>query len=412
MGKLYTLIVRLAGWLIWPGALFSSKLKAWRDGRKQFPTPVPGLNQPVWIHCASLGEFEQARPLLEAIRNELHWPVLLSFFSPSGYLVRKDYPGAEQVIYLPLDTPENARQFFDLFQPRMAIMVKYDLWFNHLRACQTRNIPLLLISAHFSPDYWIFKRWATWFRTILFRFDAIFVQERASQKVLKDKGYFNAFLAGDTRVDRVLHLPEESRQLPVLEEFAGAHPILVAGSTWPKDEILLARIVPGLIREGWKIVLVPHDVGAQHISSILQLLKANNPTLISQFQHGHSTDILVVDQIGMLAYLYRYASVVYIGGGFGAGIHNTLEPMAYGKPVLFGPRYRRFPEAVFLVESGAGAAVQDMESLLGSIQSLSIARTRQEVAGKIEGYLKKHQGATATIIEYIRSAWKTTNSSS
>ncbi|MCB0603118.1 MAG: 3-deoxy-D-manno-octulosonic acid transferase [Saprospiraceae bacterium] len=409
MAILYTLIIRMAGWFILPAALFSSKIKAWREGRKQFPTPVGNLKNPVWIHCASLGEFEQARPVIEAIRSQLQWPVLLSFFSPSGYLVRKDYPGAEQVIYLPLDTPENARKFLASFQPRLAIMVKYDLWFNYLKTCEARDIPLILISAQFPATYWLFKPWARWFRDILFRFDAIFVQDSASLQVLEDQGYHKVYLAGDTRIDRVLHLPAESRKLPALEEFTGAHPILVAGSTWPKDETILGSILPELIREGWKIILVPHDVGEQHLTSIMALLPRVNTNRLSRFEHGKPADVLVVDQIGLLSYLYRYATLVYIGGGFGAGIHNTLEPMAYGKPVLFGPKYRRFPEAVFLAESGAGTSITGPEDLLTVIHRFSSESVRLDAGAKIEQYLQNHRGATPTIIDYIRNTWNKSN---
>ena len=402
MKLLYTCMVYLGGWLTVPISWFSPKIREWRQGRKVFPSPKPDCDRPVWIHCASLGEFEQARPVLEAIREEFQWPILLSFFSPSGYRIRKDYPGADQVIYLPLDTPANARCFISTFRPRLAIMVKYDLWFNHLQACLNENIPLVLISAHFTSGHWLFKRWARPFRQILMAFNRIFVQDESSMRILIEHGFSRVIQAGDTRIDRILQLPDESRALPVLEEFTGPHPVLVAGSTWPKDEGLLLEVMPAWLDQGWKLILVPHDIHPNHIQDLETQWSAHAMQTMSHFNHGQPAQVLLVDQIGLLAYLYRYATLVYIGGGFGAGIHNTLEPMAYGKPVFFGPRYHQFPEASFLIESGSGQVIHQPSDLEHAMHYFKDTPQRAHCREQIAFYLASSQGATEKILAYLR----------
>lgn len=398
---LYQVLMQLVSWCLPLAAPFNRRLKAWLQGRTQ-PVSNKLHGSPVWFHCASLGEFEQARPLIEVIKQRTAKPVLLTFFSPSGYNIRKDYTYADQVEYLPLDTVQNARAWVTLFNPALLVLVKYDFWYNYLQACRQHGIPIVLISGTFRAEHYFFRWYGHSFLQFLRDFDHCFVQDHRSEVLLREAGVSQVTQVGDTRVDRVLHLPNEDRRLILIEEFGGTYPIWIWGSTWPEDESLFYQVAPELLSAGWKIILAPHDISEKHLRAIEQLSPVTL-TRLSQFKHGQMGSAFLVDNIGLLAYLYRYARLVYIGGGFGRNIHNVLEPMAFAVPVIFGPKYHQFREAVYLVETGAGKSVSDPAGLRHAWQVYQDEITYRQAQTDIRHYLTENEGATTRIYTYLAS---------
>jgi len=376
----------------------NAKARLWLEGRKDWRKKIHVDAGVIWVHAASLGEFEQGRPVLEAIHNK--YPdsrIVLTFFSPSGYEVRKNYPVADHIFYLPLDTRQNARDFIAILQPKLAIFIKYEFWYHYLTALYKNNIPVLLISGIFRPDQAFFKFYGGMFRRLLKKFNWLFVQNEASLDLLSGIGVKNASLAGDTRFDRVWDLLEEAPPVPGIKEFIAGRKAVIAGSTWHADEVVLA---------GWWqeradrcLIIAPHEVDESHIQQLLGLFPG--AVRYSSLRPG---SVLIIDNVGILSALYRYAAVTYVGGGFGKeGIHNILEPATYSKPVVFGPVFNKFPEAAGLLALGGAISVdhqfamnREMEALLED-ESLC-ARTGQ-IAGR---YVADNKGATGKILHYIQ----------
>ncbi len=391
-------------------SLFSPKAKQWLKGRKNWKEKLKKHSflsgeKRVWMHCASLGEFEQGRPLIEKIKAaHPNTQIILSFFSPSGYEIRKDYPLADLVCYLPLDTPRNSRAFIDLIQPDLVIYVKYEFWYFFLNSLHQRNIPCILISAIFRPDQHFFKAYGSFFKQMLHFFYHIFVQNLSSMEVLNKAGLKHHSLAGDTRVDRVLQLAKEKKSFPEVQSFIADSPVLVAGSTWPPDESLL---LPFLLKEmptNWKCIIAPHEVGKSHIQKIEQSLSEQSIRHSSLFKEESNQDVrfLIIDNIGMLASLYQYGRIAYIGGGFGSGIHNTLEPITFGLPVVFGPKYKKFEEALSLVKQGGAFPVESYEELKNCFQQLLDEEVYQKASKKARQYILSNQGATEQIFHFLK----------
>lgn len=322
----------------------------------------------VWFHAASLGEFEQARPVLEAYRQRHpDTKVLLTFFSPSGYEVRKNYPLADRVAYLPMDTPRNARRLLDAYRPVAAFFVKYEFWYNYLRELRRRQVPTYLFSAIFRPEQYFFRPHGRWFlKQIRLCYRHIFVQNEESLQLLARHG-INATLAGDTRFDRVHQIAQAAEPDAVAERFLQGHdgPVLVAGSTWPPDEQLLARLRENKEWFPSRIIIAPHEIHEEHLQQIERLFPGSvryssltsSTSLTSPT--SSTSQVLIIDNIGILSKLYRYATVAYIGGGFGVGIHNILEAVTYGKPVVFGPNHHKFQEAHDIIDLGGGMTVDE-----------------------------------------------------
>lgn len=392
-------------------AVFNPKARLWVQGRSGW---APALEQAmhayfppgdtrIWIHCASLGEFEQGRPLMEALRRE--YPrarILLSFFSPSGYEIRKEYPLADHVCYLPVDTRAQAEQFVEIVRPDLAVFVKYEFWLHTLAALFRRGIPTLLVSALFRPEQVFFRWYGKAWMEALRGFRHVFVQDDGSEALLKTNGVLQCTVAGDTRVDRVASLAAEGRRIPLVEAFAGGSPVLIAGSTWPPDEKLLA----GLISEGfpaeWKMLIAPHHISMNSINRLERILEV--PAIrfsTATPETAAAARVLIVDNVGMLAALYRYGKVAYIGGGFGAGIHNTLEPLAFGLPVIFGPKYGKFREAVEMLRDGGASAVRNTDDLRRAFAHFSTQEGRERARRASFRYLEKNKGATAQIMEGV-----------
>lgn len=347
-------------------AFFHPKARLWIEGRKQLwrqlehyqPSP-----QTAWFHCASVGEFEQARPVLETFRKENpDWKIVLTFFSPSGYELRKNYNQADLVCYLPLDTAKNARQFVDIIQPKMAFWVKYEFWYHHLHELKKRNVPVLLFSAIFRPDQIFFKSYGGFYRTILKCFSHLFVQNEESLKLLKSISITNVSLSGDTRFDRVVEIAREAKSFPVVEQFCGEAKVLVGGSVWPEDWKTIAYCINEYVgKHKLKCIIAPHEIDIQQIE------QWSNEVSVKSVRYSQATteavqqaDLLWIDNIGMLASLYRYGHFAFVGGAYKNGLHNIVEAAVWGMPLFFGDKkYRKFQEAHDLLALGSAHAVAD-----------------------------------------------------
>ncbi len=395
---------------------FHAKAGKWVAGRRRvfqkLEAAIKGNGPVIWFHCASLGEFEQGRPVMERLRREAPGHrILLTFFSPSGYEVRKDYKGADWVFYLPLDGPRNARRFLEIVKPSLVVFVKYEFWYYYLKKIKYRNIPLLLVSAIFRKDMSFFKWYGAIQRKILSRFDHLFVQNQESLQLLEGIGLGGiCSVSGDTRFDRVVEIAEGFSALPLIKPFVGHAPCMVAGSTWPDDEAVIRRAVnePGLDAVKW--ILAPHEIGESHLRTLRALFP--EAILYSQIAEGQSplpaSRVLIMDNMGMLSRLYRYASLTYVGGGFQqTGVHNVLEAAVYGKVVLFGPHYEKYSEAVGLVLSGGGISFREEAkdaSILGQlIEGLLHDPAEREFRETAAGhFVQMNRGATERITRFIQ----------
>lgn len=393
---LYHTAVRLA-------APFIPKARAWVDGRKglweRLEAKSSALQGCVWFHCASVGEFEQARPLLEALRRERpNRPVLVTFFSPSGYNARKGFPLATHVDYLPLDTADNAERLVRLVRPAAAVFIKYDFWYHHLHALKRANVPTYLVSAIFRSSQPFFKWYGAAHRAMLGFFTHLFVQNEGSKELLLGIGVHDVTVSGDTRFDRVKAIVEKDEDLPIAAAFRanGSGPVLVAGSTWPDDETLLGGPLSAFT--SLRAVVVPHELTPAALATTETRFAAPR----ARWSTGAAptgTRTLLVDQMGYLSRLYKYADIAYVGGGFKSGIHNTLEAAAWGKPVIFGPNYHRFAEAHGLIAAGAGFCVktpQDLHAVLHLLLNGPDAlRTASAAAAR---YVNERTGATDRVL--------------
>lgn len=399
---LYYLIMYLMVAGIRISTVWNDKSKQWINGRKDWQEKLESLptksTTRIWFHVSSLGEFEQARPVIQHLKAlQPECEIILTFYSPSGFLLRSNYPMAS-VMYLPADLPGNAKKWVELIKPDVAIFVKYDLWPGYLKALTQKEIPTYLISAHWIPGRWL-SSWALPpTRTLLKNFKQIFLQEGDHLSYFKKQGFNNLSVAGDTRIDRSLELPSEvSSKIPQMLLDAGPFD-LIAGSTWPQDEKIIVEVMQQM---NLKIIIAPHDVSGASIQRIIKLLPPNTRKVTELNAEEPIPHVIVVDNIGMLSVLYSLGKIAYIGGGFGAGIHNILEPMAHQKPVLFGPDYKKFPEAVAMVAQGGALSVTNASDLQKKIQFL-LEGTNTEKAGKIAfNYLQVNAGATLTVATSI-----------
>ncbi len=434
----------------------NEKAKLWVNGRKNIFNHIEQVIQKhplsnhrvLWMHVASLGEFEQGRPIIEGLKKgqkakskrqgargkeqeakgnnqsaiiNNQYTIILTFFSPSGYEIRKNYAFADHVFYLPLDSAAHAQQFLDLVKPDLAIFVKYEFWYHYLTELHRRHIPTLLVSAIFrDKQFASFNPYTPILIRVLKTFRHIFVQDTPSVYLLKKHGLTAVTQAGDTRIDRVLSIAQEAQPFPLIAQFVGDAPVFIGGSTWQPDEALIITLLADVRFKNWRFIFAPHDISPKNIDRLEKSLPEpclrysalgrgswvvgheSQPTSHDSRLSTHDPRLLIIDNVGMLSALYRYGRIAYIGGGFGSGIHNTLEPIAFGLPVIFGTKYKKFAEAVHLVETGGGFTVRDAETLKTVINNLLSEKNYTAAAAAAKNYIENNKGATNKIIDFLK----------
>ncbi|MDR2653047.1 MAG: 3-deoxy-D-manno-octulosonic acid transferase [Prevotellaceae bacterium] len=402
MNILYNLTIHVYGRLIAIASCFNEKAKKRHRGSHDtwnvIAEKIDKNSRYVWFHVSSLGEFEQGRPVIERLKYENpQTKILLTFFSPSGYEIRKDYANADVVCYLPTDTAKNAEKFLSLVNIEKAIFVKYEFWGNFLNGLKKRNIPTYIISAIFRKEQAFFKIYGGFYRNMLKCFTHLFVQDDNSRKLLKSIDIYKVTVAGDTRFDRVNYIAQQSKKLPLIEKFVDGKKVIVAGSTWAADEDLLLKYFNE--SKNIKLIIAPHEIHESHIAEICNKLNCTY-LLYSQLTEDNAETVacVIVDCFGILSSIYRYADIAYIGGGFGSGIHNTLEAAVYGIPVVWGTNYMKFKEARELIACGGGFSVSDYKSLKNVLDNLLVDST---VGNKVAEYVKQNLGATEKILKSI-----------
>lgn len=386
---------------------FNEKAALWIRGRKNFFRKWQGFDasgrKVIWFHCASLGEFEQSRPVIEEIkRRDSNVFILLTFFSPSGYEIRKDTPLADSTCYLPADTSSNARKFVETFRPDVAVFVKYEFWYYFISELKRNSIPLYLISANFRPEQIFFRWYGGWFCKILQMFSHIFVQSERSRKLLNSIGVNHLSVEGDTRFDRVHFLASKSREIPVAAKFAAGSFVLVAGSTWPVDHSFFVRFI-NETEHDIKLIIAPHQIDEKEIDILLKQLRkpAVRYSRVTE-EYLSVARVMIIDNIGILSSLYAYGDLSYIGGGFGKNIHNILEACAHSVPVMFGPKYNNFLEAHALIAAGGAFPVKGYDDIHERINEFYLNREFLKRAGDIAGrYVESGIGASKRIVDKI-----------
>jgi 3-deoxy-D-manno-octulosonic-acid transferase len=406
MKVLYNLGILVFSALAHFGSLFNTRAALWVNGRKKWEEKIGDKIKPgdrvIWIHCASLGEFEQGRPVIEAIKREMPvFKIVLTFFSPSGYEIRKNYSNADCISYLPLDTPGNAAKFTDLVKPEYVIFVKYEFWNNYISALYRNKIPLYLISGIFRPGQHFFKWYGSFFRGMLRKFEKIFVQDQRSFDLLSGIGIQKVILGGDTRFDRVIEIAGTARDITQLEHFRGKEKLFLAGSSWKPDEEIIAEYINRFpLRMKW--VFAPHEIDNSNIERLEKLFNVKSVRFSGYNEISADARVLIIDNIGMLSSAYRYAYIAAIGGGFGKGIHNILEPACWGIPVVFGPNHDKFREAVDLMDVGGAksfASYVDFEKILD--EWLTDEKCYQKAKKMAADYVKGNTGATEIIMQEL-----------
>jgi len=396
---IFTLVVRLA-------SPFSEKARLWFRGRKGWEQALKdGVNpndMNMWFHCASLGEFEQGRPVMEELKKQRpECRIILTFFSPSGFEIRKNYPGADYVCYLPADTPPNARKFIRAVNPSAVFFVKYEFWKNFISETSSKGVPLYLISGIFRPGQHFFRWYGGFFRKMLFSFTHIFVQDTGSERLMKEAGLQNVTVAGDTRFDRVVQIAEAAKEIPQLSLFRGSEKLFLAGSSWPPDEEIIVKYIkshPGSMK--W--VFAPHEIGSGNIERLSKLVGEGVVKFSGFTDKEKDARVMIIDNIGMLSSAYRYADIAAVGGGFGKGIHNILEAACWGIPVLFGPNHGKFREALMMKAEGAAKSFSSYGDFETAVDDwLSDEKSYVNAADSAREYVRKNSGATAAIINKI-----------
>lgn len=404
MRFIYKIGIRLYFLLIILVFPFNIKARRWLKGRQGIWRKIKMNIKPgdavIWVHCASLGEFEQGRPIIEEIRNSMpEKKILLTFFSPSGYELRKNYEGVHCVTYMPLDTRFNAWRFMNLVKPEMAFFVKYDYWYYFLRTLKKKNIPAYVVSAKFRRDQVFFKWYGAWYRSVLKFFTVLFVQNEESRRLLNVIGIKNVEVTGDTRFDRVYNLSHRTVDYPWLDPFTKDKMVIIAGSTWEKDEQLLIEYINQSGPET-RFILAPHEIDEKKLIRIIEQIDFPAVRFTDNDKSGYrNAKVLIVDTIGHLSSLYRYGKLAYIGGGFGKGIHNILEAATYGLPIVFGPKYQKFMEAVEMIDRNAAFSINNFEELKSTFDKLaSNKQILSDCSQRAKAYIESNLGATHAIL--------------
>lgn len=403
---LYNLGVALSATFARIVSPLNPKMRAMFSGRKgmfeRMQSEMGSNNHIVWIHVASLGDFEQGRPLVDYIHERYpDHKIVLTFFSPSGYEVRKNYPNADYVFYIPIDTKRNVRRFLDIVKPEIAIFVKYEFWLNMLTELRARGIRTFIASAIFRRNSIFFSPFGWWWRKALHTFETLFVQDEGSKSLLSELAVENVVVAGDTRFDRVTAIADSAERIDIVEQFKGNKPLFVAGSTWGTDEEYLLPLINS--NPDVKFIIAPHEIDEERISKLEQEVKGG-AVRYTHLSQEESTDkqLLILDTIGLLSRVYGSADWAYIGGGFGAGIHNTLEAAVYGLPIAFGTKYHKFKEACDLISLGIAHSVRNSEELQQWFTSLRNNKAElDKIKALAKEYTSHHRGATVKIVDSI-----------
>jgi 3-deoxy-D-manno-octulosonic-acid transferase len=404
------LLYKLSIWFYWLfvrlAAPFHTKAKQMVEGRKhlwpEIEAKLKGNKAPVvWFHCASLGEFEQGRPVIEALAKQYpDHKIALTFFSPSGYEVRKNYAGADFIFYLPKDTAKNARRLVELIQPKLAVFVKYEFWHYFARELKNRNVPVISISAIFRDSQLFFKPYGSFYRNILRNFAYIFTQNQHSGLLLQKIGITQVSVAGDTRFDRVLQTAGSVKHIPVVEEFINGKELFVIGSSWPEDLNVLMPFIKN--HKELKFIIAPHEIHEAELSALCNDLEGDGVRFSEAGTRAvQDYSVLIIDNIGMLSSLYGYGAYAYIGGAFGKGLHNTLEAAVFGAPLFFGPKYGKFQEAKDLVAAHTAFPVKNVAELEHAFEKIRTPERKNAIAEKQKRYINEQAGATAKIMDWI-----------
>lgn len=410
----YLIVIQIA-------SLFNAKAKLWIVGRKdifkKIKLAIAASNSKapnsklIWFHCASLGEFEQGRPLMELMKKQdSSIKILLTFFSPSGYEIRKNYSGADLVFYLPIDTPKYAQKFIEISKPTAVFFIKYEFWYNYLNELKNKNIPTYLVSGIFREDHYFFKPLGSWFRKQLDCFTHFYLQDEQSEKLLNSIGYANTTVTGDTRFDRVSEVAKQVQKIDFVEQFIQDKKILIVGSSWEEDEKIIANFLENPKSQilNYKIIIAPHEIDENHIASIeakfIPLLRRAGGCLrYSSANESNIKDaqILIIDNIGMLSSLYQYGTIAYIGGGFGKGIHNILEAATFGLPIIFGPNYQKFTEAKDLIKLGGAFSIKEVSELEKTMLLLEDKDVLQTASHISKYFVQSRVGASDKIFKSL-----------
>ena len=409
MEWLYRLILKLYRLAISVSSFFNPKARLWIQGRKNWRRKLrSGIEKKpgnyVWIHASSVGEFEQGRPILELIRKQYpEFRILLTFFSPSGFEQFKNYEQADMVFYLPLDSPRNANAFIKIVQPKLAVFVKYEFWYFYFKTLRLADIPFVLISAKLSSKHVFFQWYGRWYKRVLKFPTMYFVQDMESEMLLKNEGVVQVDIAGDTRIDRVTQIVEAESELSRIEEFKNGKPLLILGSSWRTEEQYLAKYLHQLENQ-WKVIIAPHEVNEKVIKRIMDSLPVPSKRYSRwDSEKNLATDrVLVIDSIGLLSRVYRYADLAIIGGGFIDGIHNILEPSVFGVPSFFGPNYKKFNEANELIKLGGAFSFGSYEEFTTLLSEYTTDIKRREEASQVcSSYIQKNKGASIKIMNRL-----------
>lgn len=408
---MYELFIILYNIGVWVASFFSKKVRTMWKGEHQTFRVLREKIDPnamyIWFHAASLGEFEQGRPIMEAIRREHPgYKILLTFFSPSGYEVRKNYDGADVVVYLPIDTKRNARRFLRLTNPVMAFFIKYEFWSNYLHMLKEHHVPTFSVSSIFRPNQIFFRAYGKGYGKVLDCFTHFFVQNEESRDLLKSIGIDCVSVTGDTRFDRVLQIRDAGKSLPIVENFVGGTAedrphVFIAGSSWPPDEDIFIKYFNE--HRDWKLIIAPHVIGDDHMKQILGKLERKTVRYTeATTENVVGAECLIIDCFGLLSSIYRYADVTYVGGGFGVGIHNVLEAAVWGKPVIFGPNNKNFQEAQGLLKAGGGFEITSYDDFVGVMRKLADDKALEHSRERAGGFVESLAGATRQIMKEVK----------
>lgn len=404
MQWIYLIAVKLYSFLIWLVSPFNNKAALWIKGRKRIFEKIENKlgkdsSKRIWFHCASLGEFEQAVPLIKKLKQKYpSHKFILTFFSPSGYELKKNTSLADYVFYLPADGPANARRFLNMIKPEMVFFIKYEFWHFYIHELYSRNIPLYFISARFRKNQIFFKGYGRFFRAMLRKAKHIFVQDENSLQLCFHAGIKNCSVSGDTRYDRVMEIASNPKQFPEIAKFSSGKKVFIAGSTWPEDEKLLFDMI-NHSKDDWKFIIVPHEISESHISFLISGIRKK--TVRYSKLNNTENDVMIIDNIGMLSSAYQYGDTAYVGGGLGRGLHNILEPAAYGLPVIFGNRIDKNPEAKAMIKNGTGFTVSSTEELKSVFDKLNESNSLSELKIGQRNYVAERAGAIEKIIGHL-----------